>query len=103
MRGRRITNGSWGGLSPSRDRKEGKDATLQSEAAESRGFECRTGHAPGVVDAYRRCEAGNPVEPRRQRQAHIVARCGIVDKTKYCHPAVEARGTERVSLVVDRP
>ena len=100
MRGRRIADGSRAGIRPSRDRKERIDAFLQNESAATYGFESGTGYNPGIVDAYWRCEAGDPVDPWRQWQAHIIARRGIVDKAKYCYAAVKARTADRVSVLV---
>src|SRR5712664_1091102 len=101
MRGRRITNGSRAGIRPSRDRKERIDAFLQNESAAACGFESGTGHDPSVVNAYCLREARDPVEPWRLWQAHIIARFGIIGKTKSCYAAVKARKTERVSFLVD--
>src|SRR5438552_8701559 len=103
MRDRRITDGSREGVRPSRGRKERIHAFLQSETADACGFECRTGHDPGVVDAYCLREARDPVEPWGLWQPQIIARCGIIGKTKSRYAAVKARKTERVSVLVVSP
>src|SRR5439155_25346700 len=103
VRSHGITAGSRVGLRPSRDRTEREDAVYQGETPDARGFECSTGPDPGVVDAYCLREARDPVEPWRLWQPQIIARCGIIDKTKSRYAAVKAPKTERVSPVVDRP